>query len=107
MSTIDTYMEDQEKFWLEEPGRELGLMNATLGLVGEAGEFAELVKKSIFHEVHVNLSDVVSELGDVFFYWIALCKTYGLDPHEVIEANITKLEKRYPDGFVVGGGNRG
>jgi len=41
------------------------------------------------------------ELGDVIFYWINACRALGIDPNEVIEENVNKLSKRYPNGFSV------
>ena len=44
------------------------LMENTLGLVGEAGEFAEKIKKQIRDGNEVNQLELVKELGDVLFY---------------------------------------
>ena len=72
-----------------------------MGMCGEAGEFSEIVKKLIFHskpltiEVHDHL---VKELGDVIFYWTNACRSLGVDPNDVIAANVKKLEARYPGG---------
>ena len=41
------------------------------------------------------------ELGDVLWYWIQGCIALGYTPEEVMQENIKKLEKRYPNGFEV------
>ena len=41
------------------------------------------------------------ELGDVLWYWVQGCKALGFTPEEVMDENINKLEKRYPNGFEV------
>ena len=74
------------------------LWNA-LGLAGEAGEVAELVKKGILHQHGLDRERLKKELGDVLWYAAALCTRLGLDLSEVMQANIDKLYERYPDGF--------
>lgn len=77
---------------------------AATGLAGEAGEFAELNKKLNWHgkpmtdELREHLK---KELGDIIFYWMMGCQSLGLDPNEVIKANVEKLQARYPGGFSV------
>lgn len=75
------------------------LANWALGLNGEAGETAELIKKHVFHGHDLDYTEIIHELGDVFFYAVALCNTLGLSMDNVIETNVNKLTKRYPDGF--------
>ena len=41
------------------------------------------------------------ELGDVLWYWIQGCIALGYTPEEVMQENIRKLEKRYPNGFEI------
>jgi NTP pyrophosphatase (non-canonical NTP hydrolase) len=35
------------------------------------------------------------ELGDIIWYWTNACTALGLDPEDVIEENVKKLESRY------------
>ncbi|HUV92361.1 MAG TPA: nucleoside triphosphate pyrophosphohydrolase family protein [Anaerolineales bacterium] len=77
------------------------LLNAAIGLGSEAGEFHEIVKKMFFQgkkmsaENHFHLK---RELGDIIWYWTNACRSLGLDPNDVIQENVTKLEARYPGG---------
>lgn len=73
--------------------------NYALGLAGESGEVVDLIKKIVFHG-HENAKDKVKgELGDVAHYWVILCDMFDFDPAEVLQENIDKLKKRYPEGF--------
>ena len=75
------------------------LVNAALGLTGEAGEVAEHVKKHLFHATPLDRDAVVKELGDCLWYVAALAGVLGVSLDEVGAANIEKLRRRYPDGF--------
>ncbi len=81
-------------------------LNAGLGLVGESGEVAELLKKTYFHGKDLDREKLKLELGDVLFYLDWLARLHGMTLGEVADANIEKLAARYPSGFVTGGGNR-
>lgn len=72
---------------------------ATLGLVGEAGEVAEMVKKELYHGHHPGRYEYRDELGDVLWYLAVLADKLGFSLEEIAEANIAKLKKRYPEGF--------
>lgn len=77
------------------------LITAGLGLGSESGEFQEIVKKVLF-QGKLPSEDVVfhlkRELGDVMWYWINACRALNLNPDDVIEENVRKLENRYPGG---------
>lgn len=77
------------------------LINGVLGLTGEAGEVADLVKKGIFHEKGFDMDHIKKEVGDVCWYIALICKTCSFDLDSIFEANIEKLKNRYPDGFDV------
>jgi NTP pyrophosphatase (non-canonical NTP hydrolase) len=80
------------------------LMTSAIGMLAESGEFTEVMKK-IFFQGKVLTEDerfhMKRELGDVLWYWIQGCIALGYSPEEVMEENINKLEKRYPNGFEV------
>jgi NTP pyrophosphatase (non-canonical NTP hydrolase) len=99
-STLDDY----EEFVLrlaspqstETP--EMQLVLGGLGLCGEAGEFADHVKKVVFHGQEINKEEAVKELGDVMWYLAFAARTIGSSLQEVIDGNVKKLSDRYPDG---------
>ena len=83
----------------EIPGHEMMVVWNALGLAGEAGEVAELVKKGVFHRHTIDRTKVEEEIGDVLWYVVALCTALGLDLGEIMQANIEKLKVRYPHGY--------
>jgi len=77
------------------------LLTAAMGLAAETGEFAEIPKKMLFQGKPVNEENIFHmkrELGDIMWYWINACRALNLDPNDVLEENIKKLESRYPGG---------
>jgi NTP pyrophosphatase (non-canonical NTP hydrolase) len=82
------------------------LMVQTLGLCGEAGEVADLVKKAMWHGRELTDEELTKELGDVLWYLADLATAKGLNLADIAEHNIAKLLVRYPNGFVIGGGVR-
>ena len=77
----------------------------TLGLVGEAGEVAEKIKKKVRGDGHLDLDAVQKELGDVIFYWYALHGALGLKPSDTIQMNVNKLSSRKERGTIKGSGD--
>ena len=77
------------------------LLTACLGLAAEGGEFIEVPKKMFFQGKPLSEAEVFHlkrELGDVMWYWINACRALNLDPNDVIDENVRKLESRYPGG---------
>lgn len=77
------------------------LLTSGIGLSDEGGEFGGIVKKVLFHGKPLsdeNLDHLRSELGDIIWYWINACRALNVDPYQVIEKNVDKLEARYPSG---------
>jgi NTP pyrophosphatase (non-canonical NTP hydrolase) len=81
------------------PKRLNNLEYPTLGLAGEAGEVANIVKKiqrdfggEITEETRQKLKD---ELGDVLWYISACADELGLTLAEIAEFNVEKLAKRH------------
>ena len=81
----------------------------TLGLVGEAGEVAEKVKKVIrdknglFDEDSKN--SIKKELGDVLWYISNLCNEFGFSLDDVALQNLEKLKLRAAKGKISGSGD--
>jgi NTP pyrophosphatase (non-canonical NTP hydrolase) len=77
------------------------LLTAAIGMAAETGEFCELPKKIFFQGKPLNtdtLFHMKRELGDIMWYWVNACRALGLDPNDVVEENVRKLEARYPGG---------
>ena len=81
----------------------------TLGLVGEAGEVADKVKKILRDKEGVFDKDskdaIKFELGDVLWYISQLSSELGFELEEVANANIQKLDSRKSRGKIQGSGD--
>lgn len=75
------------------------LANYTLGLVCEAGEVGDIVKKVLFHGHDLDKEELIKELGDTLWYLGNVCNILDISLQEVAEKNIQKLKERYPFGF--------
>lgn len=75
------------------------LKNVGLGIAGEAGEVADLIKKHLCHGHPLDKLKIMKELGDVAWYIALGCETLGVDMGSVLQMNINKLKARYPEGF--------
>ena len=78
--------------------REL-LLNSALGLCGESGEVADLLKKYHFQGHNLDLNHVAKELGDIAWYLAVGAYSIGYDLEKILQMNVDKLKARYPDGF--------
>lgn len=75
------------------------LLNGVLGLAGEAGECADLVKKCYFQDARPINDALIDELGDVLWYVAETAAARGVTLEEVAAHNVEKLRRRYPEGF--------
>lgn len=81
------------------PGDSDQLMCDLLGLVGEAGEVADYMKKALYHKAPLDRAKLGAELGDVLWHLAAIATEMGLSLERVAELNLEKLRVRYPNGF--------
>ena len=75
------------------------LINSVMGLCGESGEAIDIVKKWYAHGHELDRDHLKKELGDIAWYIAEAATALGLSLDEILEANIDKLRKRYPEGF--------
>lgn len=75
------------------------LMNALMGLCGEAGEAIDLMKKHLYQGHELDRAKLVKELGDVAWYLAEAATGLGIPLSEVLQGNLDKLHRRYPQGF--------
>lgn len=79
--------------------QKLNLAIAGLGVTGEAGEVADIIKKYVGHGHILNTTKLIEEMGDTLWYIAHICNLLDVDLMEVAEGNIEKLRRRYPEGF--------
>ena len=81
----------------------------TLGLVGEAGEVAEKVKKVIRDKKGVfddeSKKGLKKELGDVLWYVSNLCTEFNFSLDDIALQNLEKLKLRAVKGKISGSGD--
>ena len=81
----------------------------TLGLVGEAGEVAEKVKKVIRDKKGIfdeeSKKGIKKELGDVLWYLSNICTEFDFNLEDVALQNLEKLRLRALNGKISGSGD--
>ena len=98
---FDEYQKKAAKYDLADATSDLksvGFIEKVLGLVGEAGETADKIKK-ILRDKDGEASDedstlVVKELGDTLWYIASIARYFDISLSEVASGNIEKLESR-------------
>lgn len=90
---------------LSEPG----FLEKVLGLVGEAGEAADKIKKVLRDKggraSQEDREAIAKELGDVLWYVASVARYLGFPLSEVARGNIEKLESRKKRGKISGEGD--
>jgi len=92
---------------LAKPGKEIitdmtpkkaHIQHMAIGISGEAGELTDAIKKWVIYGKPLDVENVIEELGDIEFYLQGLRSGLGISRDQVIDANTTKLNKRYSSG---------
>jgi NTP pyrophosphatase (non-canonical NTP hydrolase) len=76
-----------------------------LGMIGEAGEVSEKVKKWLRGDKDLDKEDLIREIGDVLWYCTALAIDLGYTLDDVARMNIDKLNGRKERGTIKGSGD--
>jgi NTP pyrophosphatase (non-canonical NTP hydrolase) len=108
MSYFQPYTAQDYSAWVENKimtEGETRLIENTLGLVGEAGEVAEKIKKLLRDKTRFSPEEIIKELGDVVFYATALANYYNSDLQGVLDTNVEKLDGRELRGTLGGSGD--
>ncbi len=104
-SGVNTYMEAKEfqKKVLRTTNplsdKDERIKNYCFGLGGETGELLDLFKKYFYHGHKLNEEKIKHELGDILWYVANLANELDYKLEDIMEMNIDKLNKRYPNGF--------
>ncbi len=104
--TLDEY---QQKALTTASDQHNELFHRVLGLVGEAGEVAEKIKKVVRDHgsdiSKLNKEDITKELGDTLWYLATLADYLGISLEEVAQLNIDKLAYRKKHDLIRGSGD--
>ena len=110
---FDDYSNKAAKYDLSEATSDLksvGFIEKILGLVGEAGETADKIKKILRDKNGVVSNEdkdlIVKELGDTLWYIAAISRYLNVPLSEVADNNIKKLESRYQRNMLHGEGDK-
>lgn len=91
------------------PDRGNNILYPTLGLCGEAGEVAELIKKMVRDDEGVMTPErkakLTKELGDVLWYVAVVSQEAGIYLGDVAQGNLDKLANRKELGLLQGSGS--
>ena len=75
------------------------LINSVMGLCGESGEAIDIVKKWLAQGHELDKEKLAKELGDIAWYLAETAYALDIPLEQILQGNIEKLKKRYPEGF--------
>ena len=75
------------------------LINSVMGLCGESGEAIDIVKKWLAQGHELDKEHLAKELGDIAWYLAEAATALDIPLEDILQANLDKLKKRYPEGF--------
>lgn len=98
-STLVEYQNKAEVTMKKNRDMKTSLCDYGLGITGESGEVADIIKKGVFHGHTFDKEELINELGDVLWYVSAIASTIDISLDVIANTNINKLKNRYPEGF--------
>ena len=75
------------------------LLHGMIGLCTETGELQDAIKKNLIYGKHLDVTNIVEEVGDVTWYLAIILSACGSSFEEAFAKNIAKLKARFPDKF--------
>ena len=75
------------------------LINGVMGLCGESGEAIDIVKKWLAQGHELDREKLAKELGDIAWYLAETAYALDVPLERILQGNLDKLAKRYPEGF--------
>jgi len=98
---FETELTRDEKGYVTYPVQHSGaiLLHGVIGLTGEVGELASAVEKYAWYQRNLDRVNVIEELGDALWYIAEICDALNIRMGDVMDLNIQKLKKRYPEKY--------
>lgn len=81
---------------MDLPGR---LQHGMLGIITEAGELGDTVKKHVIYGQELDVANLQEEIGDILWYLAVIANATGINLSRAASDNIAKLQKRYPEAY--------
>jgi NTP pyrophosphatase (non-canonical NTP hydrolase) len=86
--------------FLKDPYKLLKLNHAATGMVTEAAEAADILKKHLYYGKPLDIVHLSEEVGDLMWYLhLIFSACPELSMAKILEANNAKLRARYPEKF--------
>jgi NTP pyrophosphatase (non-canonical NTP hydrolase) len=99
MMEVKEYQEKVSRTMVDLPSVIDNELHMALGMVTEAGEFADVYKKALAYGKAIDYINLKEEIGDILWYIANFCNLQGWNMGDIMETNIKKLEARYPEKF--------
>jgi NTP pyrophosphatase (non-canonical NTP hydrolase) len=93
----DAIRTESHNFYLDAVGPRL--IHASMGLVTEAAEFQDALKKSLFYGKPLDTTNLKEEVGDLLWYLALAMDALNTDFDAEQDRVIRKLKARYPSKF--------
>ena len=103
--TPDQYLQASERTENKFPdgihlsAEQAEILHGTLGIVTEAGEIADVLKKHLIYGKPLDKVNLKEELGDAAWYIALMIRRLQTSFEQVFDVNIEKLYVRYPEKF--------
>lgn len=96
---INDYQKEAMRTLNPELNKKDILINSVMGLCGESGEAIDIVKKWLMQGHDLDKDYLIKELGDIAWYLAEAATALDVPLDTILEGNLDKLHKRYPDVF--------
>lgn len=93
--TIDSLRTESRNYYPQDPR----VLHASMGLVTEAAELQDALKKASFYGKQLDITNIKEEAGDMLWYLALLFDAIGTDFETEQARVIAKLKARFPDKF--------
>ena len=89
---------EKAHIFLEGFNYRLDLLHCAIGMMSEAGEILDHIKKYVYHDKPFAKNEIASEFGDFEWYKFNALRLLGISFSDTLKANKIKLDARYPNG---------
>lgn len=79
--------------------RNAALQHGMLGVITEAGELGDAIKRAVIYGKDLDTANVEEELGDLLWYMAVIANNLQIDLGAAAARNIEKLRVRHPEKY--------